>query len=184
MGKRGGCPALWRVSRPLFILGFRWCLSCRMLLLVVCLAPVVSGGWSVVLVVSLAGCCPGLPGRSGPLHWRRLLPVSWRRRALGLSGLLVLLSVGWLWFGAGNGPALGAVPCRWRPQLWVLSLAADLAVPALIGGKSDRQREEKPPSGNQQNQRGAFASRSKTTINGRPKRQRRRRSAQAYESKV
>lgn len=126
MGKRGGCPALWRVSRPLLILGFRWCLSCRMLSLVVSLLLAGSGGWSAVLVVSLAGRCPGLPGRSGPLLWRRLLPVSWRRRALGLSGLLVLLSVGWLLFGAGNGPALGAVPCRWRPPLWVLSLAADL----------------------------------------------------------
>lgn len=92
-----------------------------MLLLVVCLAPVVSGGWSVVLVVSLAGCCPGLPGRSGPLHWRRLLPVSWRRRALGLSGLLVLLLVGWWLFGAGNGPALGAVLAGSGPALGAVS---------------------------------------------------------------
>lgn len=182
MGKRGGCPALCGPPAPSHS-GKRWCFSC-LLLLVVSLLLAGSGGWSAVLVVSLAGRCPGLPGRSGPLLWRRLLPVSWRRRALGLSGLLVLLSVGWLLFGAGSGP------------LWVLSLAGGgpcsgccllpliWAVPALIGGKSDRQREEKPPSGNQQNQRGAFASRSKTTINGRPKRQRRRCSAQAYESKV
>lgn len=157
-----------------------------LLLLVVSLLLAGSGGWSAVLVVSLAGRCPGLPGRSGPLLWRRLLPVSWRRLQLPApSGLLVLLSVGWPSFVAGNGPALGAVPCRWLPRSGCCPLPLILAVPALIGGKSDRQREEKPPSGNQQNQRGAFASRNKTTsINGRPKRQRRRCSAQAYESKV
>lgn len=111
MGKRGGCPALCGPPAPSHS-GKRWCLSCRMLLLVVSLLLAGSGGWSAVLVVSLAGRCPGLPGHSGPLLWRRLLPVSWRRRALGRSGLLVLLSVGWWLFGAGNGPALGAVPCR------------------------------------------------------------------------
>ena len=84
--------------------GFRWCFLCRMLSLVVCLALAVSGGSSAGLVVSLAGRCPGLLGRSGPLLWRRLLPVSRRRRALGRSGLLVLLSVGWQWCAANKKP--------------------------------------------------------------------------------
>ena len=107
---RGGCPALCGPPAPSHS-GKTVVLLC-LLLPVVSLLLAGSGGWSVVLVVSLAGRCPGLPGRSGPLLWRRLLPVSWRRRALGLSGLLVLLSVGWLSSGAGSGPALGAVPCR------------------------------------------------------------------------
>lgn len=94
---------------PLLILVKRWCFLC-LLLLVVSLLLAGPGGWSAVLVVSLAGRCPGLPGRSGPLLWRRLLPVSWRRLQLPApSGLLVLLSVGWRWCGAGSGPALGAV---------------------------------------------------------------------------
>lgn len=117
-----------------------------LLLLVVSLLLAGSGGWSAVLVVSLAGRCPGLPGRSGPLLWRRLLPVSWRRLQLPApSGLLVLLSVGWPSFVAGSGPALGAVPCRWWPRSGCCPLPLIRAVPALIGGKSDRQREEKPP---------------------------------------
>lgn len=116
IGQRGGCPALCGPPAPSHS-GKRWCFLC-LLLLVVSLLLAGSGGWSAVLVVSLAGRCPGLPGRSGPLLWRRLLPVSWRRLQLPApSGLLVLLSVGWLsvgWpsFVAGNGPALGAVPCR------------------------------------------------------------------------
>ena len=128
-----------------------------LLSLVVSLLLAGSGGWSAVLVVPLAGCCPGLPGRSGPLLWRRLLPVSWRRLQLPApSGLLVLLSVGLRSCGAGNSRALGAVPCRWWPRSGCCPLPLIQAVPALSGGKSDRQREEKPPSGNQQNQRGAF----------------------------
>lgn len=72
-GKRGGRPALWRVSRPSLslFLGVFLCL----LLPVVSLLLAGSGGWSVVLVVSLAGLLPGLPGLSGRPRWRRLLPV-------------------------------------------------------------------------------------------------------------
>ena len=144
MGKRGGCPALCGPPAPSHS-GKRWCFSC-LLLLVVSLLLAGSGGWSVVLVVSLAGCCPGLPGRSGPLHWRRLLPVSWRRLQLPApSGLLVLLSVGWRSCGAGNSRTLGAVPCRWWPRSGCCPLPLIRAVPAPNGGKSDRQREEKPP---------------------------------------
>ena len=75
-----------------------------MLSLVASLPLAGSGGWSVVLVVSLAGIPPGRPGLSGPLLWLLLLPVSRRRRALGLSGLLVLLSVGWPWCAANKKP--------------------------------------------------------------------------------
>lgn len=74
---------------PLLILVKRWCFLC-LLLLVVCLALVVSGGWSAGLVVSLAGRCPGLPGLSGRPLWRRRLPVSGRRLLPPApSGLLV-----------------------------------------------------------------------------------------------
>ena len=112
MGKRGGCPALCGPPAPSHS-GKTVVLLCRMLSLVVSLLLAGSGGWSVVLVVSLAGLLPGLPGRSGRPRWRRLLPVSWRRLLLRApSGLLVLRSVGLLLFGAGNSPALGAVPCR------------------------------------------------------------------------
>ena len=129
MGKRGGCPALCGPPAPSHS-GKRWCFSC-LLLLVVSLLLAGSGGWSAVLVVSLAGRLFGLLGRSGPLFWRRLLPVGWRRRALGLSGLLALLSVGWLLFGAGSGPALGAL------------LPLISAVSALIGGNFPRKTPQK-----------------------------------------
>ena len=72
-----------------------------MLLLVVCLAPVVSGGLSAGLAVSLAGLPLGLPGLSGRLLWRLRLPVSWRRSLRpGLFGLLVRLLVVWRWCAA------------------------------------------------------------------------------------
>ena len=91
-----------------------------MLLLVVCLAPVVSGGLSAGLAVSLAGRLFGLLALSGRPLWRRRLPVSWRRRLPPApSGLLVLLLVGWLLSVAGSAPL-------WVPLIW--------AVPALIGG--------------------------------------------------
>ena len=109
MGKRGGCPALCGPPAPSHS-GKTVVLLCRMLSLVVSLLLAGSGGWSAVLVVSLAGLFPGLPGLSGRPRWRRLLPVSWRRLLLPApSGLLVLLSVGWRLCGAGNSRALGAV---------------------------------------------------------------------------
>lgn len=96
---------------PLLSLVKRWCFLC-LLLLVVCLAPVASGGWSAGLVVSLAGLLPGLPGLSGRLLWRRRLPVSWRRfLPPAPSGLLVLLLVGWLLSVAGSAP-LWVLCCR------------------------------------------------------------------------
>lgn len=96
---------------PLLILVKRWCFLC-LLLLVVCLAPVVSGGWSAGLLVSLAGRLSGLLGLSGRLLWRRRLPVSWRRfLPPAPSGLLVLLLVGWLLSVAGSAP-LWVLCCR------------------------------------------------------------------------
>lgn len=101
---RGGCPALWRVPAPLSLLTARWCLLCRLLLLVVCLALVVSGGWSAGLVVSLAGLLLGLPGLSGRPLWQRRLPVSWQRRLpQAHSGLPVPRSAVSLLSGAGSG---------------------------------------------------------------------------------
>lgn len=109
MGKRGGCPALCGPPAPSHS-GKTVVLLCRMLSLVASLLLAGSGGWSAVLVVSLAGLLPGLPGLSGRPRWRRLLPVSWRRLLLrATSGLLVLRSVGWRSCGAGNSRALGAV---------------------------------------------------------------------------
>jgi len=85
-------------------LGVFLCLVLR----VVCLRLAVSGGSSAVLVGCLAGRCPALPGLSGPLRRRRLLPV--RRRLLPLpavSGPLVRLSVGWRLFGANKKALTG-----------------------------------------------------------------------------
>lgn len=77
-----------------------------MLLLVVCLALVVSGGWSAGLVVSLAGLLPGLPGLSGRLLWRLRLPISWRQSLPPApSGLLVQLLAVWRWCAAKKSPA-------------------------------------------------------------------------------
>ena len=105
------CPALWRVPAPLSLLTVRWCLLCRLLLLVVCLALVVSGGWSAGLVVSLAGLLLGLPGLSGRPLWRRRLPVSWRRRLPPVpAGLPVPRSADLLLSAAGSGKKQG--PCR------------------------------------------------------------------------
>lgn len=96
---------------PLLILVKRWCFLC-LLLLVVCLAPVASGGWSAGLLVSLAGRLSGLLGLSGRPLWRRRLPVSWRRfLPPAPSGLLVLLLVGWLLSVAGSVP-LWVLCCR------------------------------------------------------------------------
>lgn len=107
---RGGCPALCGPPAPSHF-GKRWCFLC-LLLLVVCLAPVVSGGWSAGLLVSLAGRLSGLLGLSGRPLWRRRLPVSWRRfLPPAPSGLLVLLLVGWLLSVAGSAP-LWVLCCR------------------------------------------------------------------------
>ena len=125
---RGGCPALCGPPAPSYS-GKRWCFLC-LLLLVVCLAPVASGGWSAGLVVSLAGLLPGLPGLSGRPLWRRRLPVSWRRfLPPAPSGLLVLLLVGWLLSVAGSA------------ALWV---PLSRAVSALICGF---RHEKKSPTG-------------------------------------
>jgi hypothetical protein len=144
MGKRGGCPALWRVSRPLFILGFRWCfyVCCRL---------------------SCLSCWPGLV--AGLPSWWCLWLVSFPVCPVSLA----VLAGGGFCLSAGGGfcsrhllacwfscRSAGGCAVRVITALWVLSLPLIWAVPALIGGKSDRQREEKPPSGNQQNQRGAF----------------------------
>ena len=70
-GKRGGCPALWRVSRPLFILGFWWWLF-WLLSVVVCpalpLARCSGSPWCPPVRRSLrslfsGGFRPRLPGR-------------------------------------------------------------------------------------------------------------------------
>lgn len=83
-----------------------------MLLLVVCLAPVMSGGLSAGLAVFLAGRLFGLLGLSGRPLWRRRLPVSWRRfLPQAPSGLLVLLLVGWPLSVAGSAP-LWVLCCR------------------------------------------------------------------------
>ena len=83
-----------------------------MLLLVVCLAPVVSGGLSAGLAVSLAGRLSGLLGLSGRPLWRRRLPVSWRRfLPPGLFGLSVQLLAVWLLSVAGSAP-LWVLCCR------------------------------------------------------------------------
>lgn len=83
-----------------------------MLLLVVCLAPVMSGGLSAGLAVSLAGLLPGLPGLSGRLLWRLRLPVSWRQSLPPApSGLLVQLLAVWLLSVAGSAP-LWVLCCR------------------------------------------------------------------------
>lgn len=95
MGKRGGCPALWRVSRPSLslFLGVFLCLVLR----VVSLLLAVSGGLSAALAACLAGRCPALPGLSGPLLWRRLLPVRPVLLPLpAVSGPLVRLLAVWL----------------------------------------------------------------------------------------
>ena len=107
---RGGCPALCGPPAPSHF-GKRWCFLC-LLLLVVCLAPVVSGGWSAGLLVSLAGRLSGLLGLSGRPLWRRRLPVSWRRfLPPAPSGLSVRLLVGWLLSVAGSAP-LWVLCCR------------------------------------------------------------------------
>ncbi len=101
-----------RASRPFSVCGKRWCFLCRMLLLVVCLALVMSGGLSAGLAVSLAGRLFGLLGLSGRPLWRRRRPVSWRRfLPPAPSGLLVLLLVGWLLSAAGSAP-LWVLCCR------------------------------------------------------------------------
>ena len=96
----GGFPPLSHSGKTVVLL----CL----LLLVVCPLLAGSGGWSAGLAVCLAGRCPGLLGRSGPLLWRRLLPVNWRRNLRrAVSGLLVRRSVGWRLCGANKNPPPG-----------------------------------------------------------------------------
>ena len=96
----GGFPPLSHSGKTVVLL----CL----LLLVVCPLLAGSGGWSAGLAVCLAGRCLGLLGRSGPLLWRRLLPVSWRRNLRrAVSGLLVRRSVGWRLCGANKNPPPG-----------------------------------------------------------------------------
>lgn len=174
----GGSPALfsfWGLGGACRVVCC--CLSCVWLRS--CLVAGLSSWWCLWLgavpacPVALALCTGGgfCLSAGGGVPWAFLACWCFCRSA-GCGSVRVTAPL-WVLSLAGGGPRSG---CCLLPLIW--------AVPALIGGKSDRQREEKPPSGNQQNQRGAFASRSKTTINGRPKRQRRRCSAQAYESKV
>lgn len=96
----GGFPPLSHSGKTVVLL----CL----LLLVVSLLLAGSGGWSAGLAVCLAGRCPGLLGRSGPLLWRRLLPVWPVLLPLpAVSGLPVRRSVGWRWCGANKKPPTG-----------------------------------------------------------------------------
>lgn len=113
MGKRGGCPALWRVSRPLFILGFRWCfyVCCRL---------------------SCLSCWPGLV--AGLPSWWCLWLVSFPVCPVALA----LCSGGGFCLSAGGGfssrhllacwcfcRSAGGCAVRVTAALWVLSLAAD-----------------------------------------------------------
>ena len=125
--------------------GFRWCFYvCCCFSVLWCVCPSVAGS------VPLSGC---LPVRAVPLSYPAL-PVA-------------LCGGGFCGGPSGLGlPVLLCVRCRCSPRgrcplrvaapLWVLSLPLIWAVPALIGGKSDRQREEKPPSGKSANQRKAY----------------------------
>ena len=123
MGKRGGCPALWRVSRPLFILGFRWCCYvCCCLSCLSCWPGLVAGlpsWWCLWLVavpvcsVALALCSGGgfCLSAGGGFSSRHLLACWCVCRSAGRRSLRVTAPP-WVLSLAGGGPALGAVPCR------------------------------------------------------------------------
>lgn len=114
MGKRGGCPALWRVSRPLFILGFRrWCCY-------------------VCCCLSCLSCWPGLV--AGLPSWWCL----WLVAVPVCPVTLALCSGGGFCLSAGGGFSSRHLLAYWcfcrsagRHSLrvtappWVLSLAAD-----------------------------------------------------------
>lgn len=124
--------------------GFRWCFYvCCCLSVLWCVCPSVAGSFSLpgpLSVCAVPLSCPALPVA--------LCGGGFGGGSVGL-GLPVLLCV-----RCRRSPR-GRCPLRVAAPLWVLSLAADPGRSGPDRRQFDHQREEKPPSGNQQTRRRA-----------------------------
>lgn len=124
--------------------GFRWCFYvCCCLSVLWCVCPSVAGSFS--LPGPLSVCAVPLSGPALPVA---LCGGGFGGGSAGL-GLPVLLCV-----RCRRSPR-GRCPLRVAAPLWVLSLAADPGRSGPDRRQFDHQREEKPPSGNQQTRRRA-----------------------------